>query len=177
MRTVARPLEITMLMSIHMREKRFTIPRGMRLWIFYNKAAVQNSADLCTCRGRQISSNNAVLADPLGETKRIAKELENNCDVPAPPNEITQNVVDGFVDTTLQHNKEVLDEKKKDKKVVATHGNCKVHDYDSPIDAGPAKNMEEMEMYLMAMKNYCGLESGDAYHSDYEWPSFEKLQF
>ena len=162
--TYRHPLEVAM--SLYKREEGFTITRGMRLWILYNKAAVQNSADLC----RVTSNNNAVLADPLGETKRIAKELENNCDVPAPPNEITQNVVDGFVDTTLQHNKEVLDEKKKDKKVVATHGNCKVHDYDSQVD-GPAKK-REMEIYLMAMKVYCDLESGDAYHSDYEWPTF-----
>ena len=162
--TYRHPLEVAM--SLYKREEGFTITRGMRLWILYNKAAVQNSADLC----RVTSNNNAVLADPLGETKRIAKELENNCDVPAPPNEITQNVVDGFVDTTLQHNKKVLDEKKKDKKVVATHGNCKVHDYDSQVD-GPAKK-REMEIYLMAMKVYCDLESGEAYHSDYEWPTF-----
>ena len=85
-----------------------------------------------------------------------------------------------FVSRTLHHNKDMEKDKKvltTHKKVLTTHGNCKVHDYDSPIDAGPAKNMEEMEMYLMAMKIYCDLESGDAYHSDYEWPSFEKLQF
>ena len=62
----------------------------MRLWILYNKAAVQNSADLSTRRGRQISSNNVVLADPLGETGDeiycIAKELERiMCDVPGLP--------------------------------------------------------------------------------------------
>ena len=82
-------------------------------------------------------------------------------------------IVDSFVSRTLHHNKDM----EKNKKVLTTHGNCIIHDYDSPIDAGPAKNMEEMEMYLMAMKIYCDLESGDAYHSDYEWPSFEKLQF
>ena len=74
------------------------------------------------CRGRRISSNNAVLADPLEETKEtycIAKELEIKCDVPGLPNTITQKVVDGFVDPALEHsNKKVLDEKKKDIKVV-----------------------------------------------------------
>jgi hypothetical protein len=161
--TYRHPLEVAM--SLHKREQGFTITRGLRLWILYNKAAVQNSADLC----RVTSSNNAVLANPLKETSRIARVLETKCHVPTPPRAITQKIVDGFVDPALQHNKKTLDEKNKDKEVLAKYGECEVRDYDSEVE-GTLKEKEK-EMYLKAMKMYCDFESGDAYNSDYEWPS------
>ena len=164
--TYRHPLEVAM--SLHKRESGITIMRGMRLWIMYNKAAVQNSADSC----RVFSNNNAVLADPLAETQRIANEL-TKCGVPAPPKQITQNVIDGFVDPKLQHNKKLLEEKNMDKEVLATHGDCEVRGYDSLIDeSDAAMRKREMKAYLTAMKVYCDLESGDAYTSDYEWPEF-----
>ena len=156
--TYRHPLEVAM--SLHKREAGFTIMRGLRLWIGYNKAAVQNSADLC----RVLSSNNAVFADPLGETQRIVDEL-TKCGVPAPPKKITQSVIDGFVDPTLQHSKKTLDKKT----VLKTYGDCEVEAFDSLLDEGPMKQ-REMDMYLTAMKIYCDFQSGKAYKSDYEWP-------
>ena len=162
--TYRHPLEVAM--SLHKREDGFTIARGLRLWILYNKGAVLNSADLC----RVLSSNNKVLADPLGETKRIVKELEE-CGVPAASSTITQDVVDGFVDPKLQHNKKGLDEEKKEKEILATYGDCVVRDYDS--EAEGVEKKREMRMYKMAMKIYCDLESGIAYDGDYDWPDLE----
>ena len=103
---------------------------------------------MCTRRGRQISSNNAVLADPLEETKEtycIAKELEIKCDVPGLPNTITQKVVDGFVDPALEHNNKKGGVRRKEE--------SKDRDYDSQID-GPAKK-RKMEICPMAMQVYC----------------------
>jgi len=163
--TYRHPLDVAM--SLHKREAGFTILRGLRLWISYNKAAIRNSADLC----RVFSSNNAVFSDPLGETKRIVDELTNTCGVPPSPKEITQEIVDGFVDPSLQHNKRQVDIKNNQRNVLETHGDCEIRDYDSLLDPRD-KNMreKEMTMYLIAMRIYCDFETGAAYESDYEWP-------
>jgi len=113
----------------------------------YNKAAVQNSADLC----RVLSSNNDVLGDHLGDTQRIVDEL-TKCIVPAAPNNITQSVTDSFVDPTLQHN--TFDEKNKHKKVLKTYGDCEVRDLDSQVEAGDeGRRKREMDTYLMVRCN------------------------
>lgn len=160
--TYRHPLEVAM--SLHKREAGFTILRGLRLWILYNKAAILNSADLC----RVFSSNVAVFSNPLAETKRIVDDLTHKCGVPAPPKIITQDVVDGFVDPDLQHNKN-KDSAKNDKKVLETRGDCEIQDYDSLLDPSDQTMRErEMKLYLIAMRIYCDLQSGKAYMNDYE---------
>lgn len=161
--TYRHPLEVAL--SLHKRQ-RFTLTRGLRLWIYYNKAAVLNSVDLC----RVFSSNNAVLADPLNETKRIANELSTKCKVPSPPKMIDQSIVNNFVDTSLQHNKKELNKKADMKRVLETHGDCEVKDFDSKERPGTLAQKIEKQMYLTAMKLYCDFESGDAYKDDYVWP-------
>ena len=161
--TYRHPLEVAL--SLFKREVGFTVTRGLRLWIIYNKQAILNSADLC----RVLSSNNAVLADPLKETERIAKELEETCGVPAPPSRISQHVIDSFVDPKLQHNKRALEDEKQSMAILEMHGSCEVRDYKS-VDGGE-KNPNEVQMYKRAMKVYCDLEDGKAYESDYEWPT------
>eukprot|EP01083_Nonionella_stella_P092185 257956_1 len=163
--TYRNPLEVAM--SLAKREGGFTLMRGLKLWLAYNKAAVQNSSDLCVVR----SSNNDVLKDPLNVTKKISKELTTKCGVPAPPSEITQEIVDGFVDPTLQHNKRKLEKKNAGKKVLKTfNGNCDVFEFKSKLPG--IRQEKEKEIYLKAMKVYCDFESGDAYSDDYEWPEF-----
>lgn len=163
--TYRHPLEVAM--SLQKRQG-FALWRGLRLWIQYNKAAIINSADLC----RVYSSNNALLADPLNETKRIAAELTSKCHVPAAPKMIDQDVVNNFVDNTLQHNKNKLKHRAEEKPVLETHhGNCVVKDFDSREIKGSAEQKLEMKTYLIAMKMYCDFESGDAYKDDYEWPA------
>jgi hypothetical protein len=164
--TYRHPLEVAM--SLHKRESGFTILRGLRLWILYNKSAIRNSADLC----RVLSSNVAILSNPLAETKRIVDELTHKCGVPPSPKEITQEIVDGFVDPGLQHNKKKDGAKDgNDKKVLETRGDCEIQDYDSLLDPSDKAMIEkEMNMYLMAMRIYCDFQSGKAYMNDYEWP-------
>jgi len=163
--TYRHPMEVAM--SLNKREKNFGLERGLRLWIVYNMRAVQNSQDLC----RVLSSNEAILADPLNEVQRISDELTSKCGVPSPPNRVTQEEVDKFVDPTLQHNKKKREEEEaKHRKVIAVYDDCKVYDYeDDPNDLSP-KRMRELEMYKKAMKMYCDFKSGKAYEPGYEWP-------
>ena len=163
--TYRHPLEVAM--SVHKRESGFTITRGLRLWINYNKAAVTNSADLC----RVLSNNNVVLDDPLAETMRISNELTTKCGVPAPPKQITKDIIESFVDPSLQHNKKQLEEKSKERMVLEKHGDCEVREFESQYtETQKVLRETEMKTYLMAMKIYCDFQSGDAYKSDYEWP-------
>lgn len=73
---------------------------GLRLWITYNKAAIQNSAHMC----RVATLNNAILQDPFNEILRISNELTSRCNVPPPPGQLSVETVDIFIDPTLQHN-------------------------------------------------------------------------
>ena len=174
--TYRHPLEVALSLG---KRQGFKLAYGLRLWIQYNKAAVLNSADLC----RVLSSNNAVLKDPLNETKRIADELTKNCNVPPPPKMIDMAVVNSFVDTSLQHGKNQLKKKDAEKRVLTKHGDCEVKEYDSVETPGSDAQQREMDLYLKAMKLYCDFESGEAYREDYEWPDAsaqvakKKLQF
>lgn len=156
--TYRNPLEVAMSLK---KRQGFKLSYGLRLWINYNIAAVKNSVDLC----RVYSSNTAVLADPLNEVKKIAKDLETKCGVPPPPKMITQEIVDSFVDSSLQHHK-----KGEEKATLATYGDCVVKDFDSEEKEGSPGQNNEMDLYMKAMKLYCDFDSGDAYEDNYEWP-------
>lgn len=141
-------------MSLKQREGGFTIRRGLKLWIIYNKAAIINSADMC----RVYSSNDAVFSNPMTETERIVQEL-TECGVPKPPSEITQSIVDSFIDPSLLHNK---NNKAGDVTILERYGECDIPSFSgSPSDE---------DMYLHAMRIYCDLQSGVAYHVEYKWP-------
>jgi hypothetical protein len=158
-------------MSLNKREKNFGIEHGLRLWIVYNMRAVQNSQGLC----RVLSSNDAILADPLNEVQRISDELTSKCGVPSPPNRVTQEEVDKFVDPKLHHNKKKREEEEQasERKILAEYDGCKVFDYeDDPNDMSP-KRARELAMYKKAMKVYCDFKSGKAYEAEYEWPDLE----
>jgi len=166
--TYRHPLEVAM--SLEKREDDFDLEHGLRIWIAYNMRAVQNMAGLC----RVLSSNEAVLANPLEEVQRISDELTSKCHVPAPPTNITQTIVEKFIDPKLQHNKNKREADMGTHKVLVKHGEgCEVRDYDSQHEVGTMHHERESKMYLKAMKVYCDLKSGDAYKEGYEWPSLQ----
>ncbi len=167
--TYRHPLEVALSLA---NRQHFKLAYGLRLWIQYNKAAVQNSADLC----RVLSSNNAVLTDPLNETKRIADELTKKCNVPAPPKMIDTTVVNSFVDNTLQHGRNELKKKDATRRVLVKHGDCEVKEYESAELPGSLAQQREKDLYLKAMKIYCDFESGAAYEDSYEWPDLAMVQ-
>lgn len=160
--TYRHPLEVAM--SLKRREKNFPLEKGLRLWIVYNMRALQNSAGLC----RVLSSNEAILENPLVEIQRMSDELTSKCGVPKPPEKLTQEAVDRFVDPKLQHNKK---DESGGKKEIANYDGCSIKDYESDTKPGTAEYRREHDLYHMAMKIYCDFKSGKAYKDDYEWPS------
>jgi hypothetical protein len=161
--TYRHPLEVAL--SINKREDSIAVESGLRLWIVYNMRAIQNSRGLCIVR----SSNDAILADPLHEVQRITDELTSKCDVPPPPNRLTQEEINKLIDPKLQHNKKKANT---GKEVIETYndGKCTVHSYISEEKEGTPQYKREHSLYLKAMKIYCDLQSGVAHEEDYVWP-------
>lgn len=162
--TYRHPLEVAM--SLIKRERDFTLEHGLRLWIIYNRRAVENSAGMC----RVLSSNDKVLANPLGEVQRIADELTSRCRMPPGPSRIQQAEVDKFIDPDLQHNKKELASETNGVRILEERNGCKVKDYQSDLVEGTLEKKREMNTYMAAMALYCDFESGDAYKPDYIWP-------
>lgn len=159
--TYRHPLEVAN--SLEKRQESVPFYQGLRLWIVYNIRAVQNSAHLC----RVLSSNEAVLANPLQEVQRISDELTSKCGVPAPPKKLQQSIIDRFLDPNLQHKKGggIIESE-----ILATHGDCIVYDFDR--DHG-SRQQFQTDLYLKAMKMYCDFKSGAAYEAGYEWPELQ----
>lgn len=164
--TYRHPLEVAM--SLRKREAGFPVNMCLRLWIVYNMRAIQNSKGLCMVR----SSNEAILADPLNEVQRISDELTSKCNVPPPPGHVTQDEVDKFVDTGLQHNKKRREVDESARTVIAEYndGKCKVYDYEKEPGLGEDVLERERRLYEIAMKIYCDFQSGIAFDDNYEWP-------
>lgn len=164
--TYRHPLEVAM--SLEKREDDFDLEHGLRIWIAYNMRAIQNMKGLC----QVLSSNEAILANPLEEVQRIADELTTKCHVPPPPHKLTQQIVDSFIDPKLQHNKRQREaELTKHEILVTREDECEIRDYDSDYEAGSMHHERETKMYLKAMNVFCDLKSGEAFKEDYEWPS------
>jgi hypothetical protein len=169
--TYRHPLEVAM--SLEKRQDDIDLEHGLRIWIAYNMRGIQNMKGLC----QVLSSNEAILANPLKEVQRIADELTSKCHVPAPPNKLTQQVVDSFVDPKLQHNKKKREAELTTHEILVTRGDsCEIRDYDSKYEAGSMHRERETKMYLKAMNVFCDLKSGEAFKEDYEWPSLEVIR-
>ncbi|KAL7428056.1 hypothetical protein ACHAXH_004167 [Discostella pseudostelligera] len=175
--TYRHPLEVAM--SLNRREQNYeteiTIEHGLLLWITYNMRALQNSMGLC----RVYSSNEAILVNPKKEVERIKNELVTKCNVIPPPiHEIPKKVVDSFVDPMLQHNKHdrgAKEQKSQQHVLKDFGGGCVARDFKSDYDERSAKRQAEVDMYLIAMRVFCDLESGHAYRDGYEWPDLGRL--
>jgi hypothetical protein len=172
--TYRHPLQVAR--SLTKREPSFRMDHAFRVYIVYNMRAIQNSAGLC----RVLTSNDAVLADPLTEVHRIADELHTKCGVPEPPRKLTQEDVEKFVDPSLQHiTKKSSDGKAKKHyyEVVQDFGNdCIAHEYITEFkqESNPDEYNRERGLYITAMQIYCALQSGKAFKDDYEWPELHQ---
>lgn len=162
--TYRHPMEVAM--SLNKREDNFRIETGLRLWILYNMAAIQNSAGLC----RVFTSNEMVLAKPLEETQRIADDLTNKCHVPPGPKSITQEQVNVFIDPNLQHNKKKMQHGENGRILERIKDGCYIREYNSEFDEGSVSYERERFLYKTAMTIFCDFESGEAYKDDYQWP-------
>ena len=106
----------------------------------------------------------------MKEVKRISDELTSKCGVPQPPQQITMEIVDSFVDPNLQHNKKQLEATKAQKNVIESHGDCMIREFDSELPENDPRRKDELDMYLKAMRVYCDFQSGVAYDVNYKWP-------
>lgn len=162
--TYRHPLEVAN--SLIRREPAFTLDHAIRIWIVYNMRGIQNMKGLCVV----YTTNEAVLKDALVEVQRVSDELTQKCNVPKPPNKLSQEMVEKFVDTSLQHNKKRVGD---DQPVVETKGDCQIHELTTKTDPNKPQYARERKLYLLAMRIFCDLESRDAYKDDYDWNAIE----
>jgi hypothetical protein len=158
--TYRNPLEVAL--SLMHREK-FALEHGIRLWIIYNMKAIQNSHGLC----RVFSSNDAILANPLGEVQRISRELTTKCGVPDAPKKINQEDVDVFIDPNMQHGKREMGA---GKDTLVEIDGCVIPEYDSLLEPNTPDHEREMSLYKTAMQIHCAFKSGQAFEDGYVWP-------
>jgi len=160
--TYRHPMEVAN--SLIRRESSFTLDHALRLWVVYNMRGIQNSNGLC----RVYSSNEAILADPLNEVQRLSDELTSKCGVPPPPNTLTEEAVNKFIDTSLvHHGKKKYGE---GLSVIEEHGDCKVYELVSKSEVGSPRYQLELTIYKIAMQIFCDMQSGEAYEDFYMWP-------
>jgi hypothetical protein len=78
----------------------------------------------------------------------------------------------------LQHNKHdrgAKEQKSQQHVLKDFGGGCVARDFKSDYDERSAKRQAEVDMYLIAMRVFCDLESGHAYRDGYEWPDLGRL--
>jgi hypothetical protein len=163
--TYRHPIEVAQ--SLIKREASFTLDHALRLWIIYNMRGIQNSASLC----RVYTSNEAVLNSPMEEVQRISDELATKCHVPSPPNVLTKEQVNKFVDTSLQHNTKKMHA---DEAILSVHHeDCIVYELKTNTKKTDLQYEVELKLYRIAMQIFCDMKHGTAYEQDYIWPSLD----
>ena len=151
--TFRHPLDVAL--SLHNREQeQFRIVRGLRLWYVYNRRAIQQSQDLC----RVVTSHRIVMSSPKQELDRIYSELRDNCGLNV-PRQLSLEDVASFVDIKLQHGRSGLidDSCHKDINSIV------------PPSTWPEPSEHEVAIYRKAMRAYCAMETGEAFHPSFEW--------
>ena len=132
-----------------------SIKKFLLLWIQYNKAALQNSKNLC----RVFVDITKIHENINNESGRIVNELSDICGVKQPPLKKSRDFGESFF--VNYHNDEPSGE------VLKMHDGCEIHDYET-------QDSDEKMIYMNAMQIYCDLKSGKALDGDYEWPSIKE---
>ncbi len=169
--TYRHPLEVAM--SLKKRDN-FPLSKGLKLWITYNVRTLQYTTGYCLV----VTNVNAIIHNTLEEMQRVSDELLKTCHVLSPPNKIlTNSVVEGFVDVSLQHNTNGDTEQ-----INATltplkdFGNrCIAQHLKSDYPEESSQRIVEVDAYLLAMQLYCDFESGIAFDEEYVLPDLSTL--
>jgi len=134
-----------------------SLGKFFRLWIWFNRLAIENSRGLC----RVVTRTEVLMQDPESEIQRIAKELAM-CGLPIMTVE-TKRIHSFFSKELVHHAKE---------NITAT----KIEENNALNQFSPRrvnirwKTMGQNMMHNIAMKVYQDLESGEAFKEDYVWP-------
>ena len=170
--TYRDPLEVAM--SLQKRDN-FLLIKGLKLWILYNVLAVQYSNGYC----RVITSSESIIRDTLKEMSIISHELTNRCHVLPPVNTtVSLDVVNTFVDRSLQHNTNGQQAAGQHQNTTILHdfgGGCIATKFSSIHEAGSDGHIEEEQVYVIAMRLFCDFKSGIAFGSSYEMPDLIAL--
>jgi hypothetical protein len=135
----------------------------LRLWIQYNKSAIEASRGLCTVR----TTAERVYGDALYEVSRIRDELVAECGVEGSAIKIEpvdEKFVAEWVDKKLLHEKAGGSEVRH-----AGLRGCEWPAWKSTADIDKQRQNDE-RMYEISMQVFCDLESGLAFEEGYEWP-------
>lgn len=168
--TYRHPLEVAM--SLQKRDN-FPLIKGFSLWIIYNVLAVQYSNGYC----RVVTSSEAIVHNTLQEMARISHELTSRCHVLPSVNEtMSSDVVDDFVDHTLQHATNRVEQQPTNATIIHDFGHkCIATKFTSSHETGSNEQMKEEQLYLMAMDLFCSFKSGLAFGSSYEMPNLSTM--
>jgi hypothetical protein len=145
--TYRHPLEVA---RSWQRRDKMALSLGLDVWTATNEALLHNSAGLC----RVVTSNNAILQDPIKEVNRIVEELTNKCRVPPPPSPTPLvSVVNSFVDINMQ------------KDSLTNSPEC---NQTQNLDIHPQQKTKERYNIALekAMELYCDMQSGIAFQVD-----------
>jgi len=127
------------------------ISAGLRLWIDYNKAAIQNSIGLC----RIVTSDEAIQERPLIELGRIQDELLNKCNVPRPREDPSiRRLLESFVNATGYENN--IQQGENGKELGFSTTGLSVDD--------------DYSIFTESMQIHSDQKSGKAFEVDYSWP-------
>ena len=150
--TYRHPLDVGL--SMNKREtEHFMVGKGVRMWYVYNKMAIRQSNDLC----RVVTSHRKVMKQPQIELEKIFNGMVA-CGVDV-PHKLEPSDISDFIDVKLQHGKTTLQD-----------DSCS-HDLSSilPPSTWPTSDPMHIKLYREAMRVYCGLEDGTAFHSSFPW--------
>lgn len=148
--TYRHPIEVAK--SLRARNK-MSLARGLAAWTAYNKALLRNSQGQCIV----VTTNDALLQDPMTEINKIVHELTTKCNVLPPPNMTPIQSVVSFVNVSLQHSKLKQQMAASECNRFTSNANEK----------NATKSTTKETAQEAAMKLYCDMQSGKAFESGY----------
>ena len=141
--------------------EQFPLLRGLKVWISYNRAAIQNSQGLC----RVVTSNQALMRDGKGEMGRIGQELRSHCGV-AVPHDISPKDLSTFIQPSLQH--------KSNATTTVASGSGSECGW-SEEEMGKFRFNNEKMIFKAAIKLYCAIEDRSAFLPDFQFPPVKDI--
>jgi len=132
---------------------------GLKLWIWYNRMAIENSRGLC----RVVTSNDAIVQNHKRELMRIGNELVG-CGLPQ--RSLNKTAMNKFFNKEFMHSNTTTTTVEESNTEVF---NCIIPPFQSDLIDPEAKKVEE-DIYRKAMIVYCDLQNGNAFQENYAWP-------
>jgi hypothetical protein len=151
--TYRHPLDVAK--SMNKREfERLPLMRGLTLWYLYNKLAIQHSKELC----RVITVERLVLLHPKQELDRILDDLQG-CGLSV-PHRPTKEELEKFVDVSLQHSFDSLNDK-----ICADN----TFPLSQNISLSLLAHNVDLSFYQETLRLYCALEDRSAFSDSFQW--------